>query len=295
MAASAKVEENSRGLSVLRKQVANAAVIYHRAKIALRGPSHATSASIGYVAPFAAAAGNIPLGPANPHKVPEAGGSDTSVTGNTSASPKPTAGVENLEGGYVLENKAVTGFAAKANEGQWVYLSDDDTLTLTRPAIGIPVGLSWNYRSSGYGDVVMFDMQTMLAIAAAGCAIGIVPIGTYLFSNTADGNLRTGIPLQGHGKIINWFVMISDPIVGSGGTVTLNLELGGTNVTDGTIVVSTAVGGTLGTKLVPTTPPSAENEFHEGTLLDVECASAGGTRTSGMWDAFLIVEWQPGL
>lgn len=291
MAASDVVKFGQRGPSLYSQKVATAAVLYALAQAALRTSEFATSADRGYVGPFTAAKGVIPLGPAQPDKDPSGGTAD-SVTGNLAASPAPTTSV--FTGSYIRENYAVTGVTGVTDHGKWVYLSDDNTLTLTRPALGIPVGLVLQHRSGTKCDLLMFGLDVICAISAAGNSKQLIFLGELDFATSADGDQRTGIKMPFHGKFLEFFGMVKQVNVGSGGTIDLNLEIGGTNVTGGVLTWSTAAANVLGERL-DATAITAANEFHEGDLVDIEGASAGGTRTSGLLELYALVETLPGL
>ena len=288
MAASAKVEETVRGISAVTKQVADTLILFHRAKAALRGPGHATSATIGDIAPFAAVAGNIPMGAARPHKAVSAG-SDESVTGDASASPEPTAGVE-LEA-YLLERKAVTGVTDDADSGKLVYLSDDDTLDIARPAIAIPVGIIVIGHSAAVATIFMFSFEAMVVIAIGGGGKTLVNLGHFDGPTLANGDIRTAMVSPAHGLITEVFAMVDIAVTGGGATVLINLEINGTNLTGG--VVTIAENDAKGDKKAGTAV-TADNRIHEGDLIDIEAAALSAL-TTGTFDLYMVVEGQPGL
>ena len=175
-----------------------------------------------------------------------------------------------------------------------VYATDDDTLTLTRPTTGTPVGIITRWYSSTTSDVLLWGLVTQCAIDLGGGGQEILYLGELDFATVADGDLRTGFTMPYHGKILDFFGMVKEVNVGSGGTILLNLEIGATNVTGGVITYSTTEANTLGEKLSGTAITAA-NTFHEGDALDIEGASAGGTRTSGKLELYATVQRLPGV
>jgi hypothetical protein len=241
----------------------------------IRGPDHATTQ--GDAAPYNNEAGMI-----------FAGVVTNQVLGDATATPPPEARL-NLEPG-ILTRIAVTGATGRGDIGAACYATDDDTVTLTRPANAEVIGLVIEYHTGTTCDVYVFDLD---ARAAASTTTDTLYLGTIDFASTADGDIRTGIEAPYHGEIISLFGMVSAPLVGAGGTTLLNLELDAVNVTGGALTMSTAAGGTLGAKL-SATAITAANVFSEGSLIDVEATASGGTRTSGAIDLFAKVQRRPG-
>lgn len=122
----------------------------------------------------------------------------------------------------------------------------------------------------------------------------LMHLGHFQWAAIANGNLRTSMPLPFKGAFVDIFAFVDEPCVGSGGTVDINLEIDTVDVSGGVVTVSTAAGGTRGTKLAGTAI-TANNTFSEGSVLDIEAAGDSGTETTGAFDLFAIVERRPGL
>lgn len=260
--------------------VKDALVIYAGALCAISGPNAA--ASNGYVVDHEQVAGLIPLGILN-----------KKVTGDSDGTPVPPSAEILLNSAIV--KKAVTGVDGINDVGKPVYASDNQTYTLTRPSNKVlPSGMVLEHLSGTSCWILLFGVDVLAAMAIGGGERQLLALGNYQWAAIANGDLRTAIPMQGHGKIVGVFAMVDEVMVGAGGTVDVNLEIGGTDVTGGVVTVSTAAGGTRGTKLAGTAVTAA-NVFHEGDALDVEAANAGGTRTSGTFDLYAVVERQFGV
>lgn len=218
-----------------------------------------------------------------------------SVTGDTSATPVPTHDVA-IEG-YILEAVDVAGAETIADVGSVVFLNNTDDLkadlTLTRPTRGLAFGRIVKFRSDSSFDVRVYGMAELDALQGVGRR-EIVELGTYANAELADGDIATGLELPYRAKIISLHGQVLEAFTGSGGTASVNLEIAGTNVTGGVLVVSTAAGGTVGTVL-DASAITAANVLSEGVALDVEVASAGGTQTEGMVRLYMVVERLPGV
>lgn len=262
-------------------QIADAVQTYAGGLAALRGPSHATTQ--GYLALLDDAPGLIPLG----------GFFSDQTLGATSSSPVPKNNVDVSD--KVWRRATVTGAASRGDIGKLVYATDDNVLTLTRPADdSLPMGCVWEWHTSTTCDVFMFGFATLCAIALGGGGGDLIYLGRVDFATLADGNVLASIPLPGHGKILSFFAITDTTLVGTGGTTLLNLEIGGTNLTGGVITLATDPGAAVGYNSAGTAITAA-NEFHDGDLLDVEAASSGGTRTSGGAGLYITVARELGM
>jgi hypothetical protein len=241
--------------------------------------------STGYLIPFTGAAGE-------------------KLQGRTLATPRAdTAGVSNLLGdtaakpiveatvcleGEILAKVAVTGASAITDIGSVVYLSNDNDLTLTRPTRGVVFGTVVRWWSSTTCDVYRFGKAQLDVLSLTGNGKELLYLGSLDCDTITTANQRTSIPLPFRGKFLTFFAMVDVAITGSSGTADLNLEIDGTNVTGGVVTVSTAAGGTKGTKLSGTAITAA-NTFSEGSLLDIE-AVLGTDMTAGRVDLYAEVE-----
>lgn len=278
MALSANKLRTLRSALDLAFKVKDAHQTYAGSLAALAGPDHPTAADRGYGRVWSGAAGEIPLG----------GFVQRKVKGDTAATPVKEMEVRSVAEDFIAERIAVTGAAAITDVGKPVYWSDDDTLTLTRPTRGIPAGVIVRWHTSTTSDVFIFGFATLCAIGLGGAGQELVYLGHYDADSVATGDLRTGLPLQYRGKILNVFAMVDKAITGAGGTAAINLEIDGTNITGGVVTVSTAAGGTKGAKLSGTAVTAA-NVFSEAALLDVEAATVTDM-TGGSFDLYMEVE-----
>lgn len=101
------------------------------------------------------------------------------------------------------------------------------------------------------------------------------------------GDVVTNLPLQGHGKITQFVLVVTAPGAGAGATRAFNLEIGspGTNVTGGVVTATLANTATEGA-VIASTAITANNTFNDGDVLSIEVA--GGTVFTGGRVAALI-------
>lgn len=274
LATSADVRDRS--LNGLSFQAKNAATSYAGGDVAIDAN--------GYLKAAAGAAGEMIVG----RQIKEG-----SVLGNTSATP-PTEATVAVDD-YILESVPVAGASTIAHLKRIVYCDTDNIktdLSLTRPTRGQPRGIIVRFKSATSFDVLMFGLKSMLANQSVGTREEI-SFGSYTNAALINGNIRTGQIMQFHGKVISVHGYVQAAFTGSGGTAAINLEIDTVDVTGGVVTASTAAGGTIGTKLAGTAVTAA-NEFYEGSVVDVEVASTGGTQTLGQVEVFAVVERLPG-
>ena len=264
--------------SGLAGEVANSVQTYAGMWAGIRGPDHATTQ--GYLDAYDDEKGMIFAG----------GHLDSQILGDTSATP-PTENELGL-GPAIYPQATVTGVASRADIGKAVYATDSNTLTLTAPTYATPVGIVVDWATSTTCDVLMLGLAAQAAVDLSGQSTQVIHLGHFLFANTTDADLVTSYPFPCHAEITDFYYVTSTVFVGSGGTTSLNLEIGSTNVT-GDLVCSTAVSGTAG--LVVSATTSGSNVAHAGDALSVEMSSSGGTRTSGAFDLYIKIRPRMGV
>jgi hypothetical protein len=247
----------------------DAEVIYPPGLVAITGENHGTP---GRLVAYSGAAEEIPLGRTlGAGADSKQGGAGGIVTGDTSASPEPTATVE--LGEEILERRSVAGVSSLATSiGRLAYLNTDNLLddwTLTRPTRGAPQGVIVGYHSGAFCDILRFSFATMCAIMLGGSGQEVWCLGSFDVTIAASANLATAILAPYHGEFRDFYAVIDGAdLAGAGGDVDVNLEIGGTNLTGGVISLLIA-SPTAGTK-VAGTAITAANIFNEGDAIDIE-------------------------
>lgn len=235
-------------------EVQNAEVLYANAFAAIGGTNNATAANIGRAFAWADDTANlIPGGFVQRQKTGDTGAADNRCE-------------INLAGG--LKNVPVTGLAGSiADHMRVVYGVDDGAFTLTRPTtIGWPIGIVYRFISSTRAWVYFLSFGEQVAMSLFGGGrrtelLGIVAGGA------TTGNVATGIKMNRPGKIVAVYGIVIEGIVDADADLDINLEIDATNVTGGVIEWLTA--DAIGAKKAGTAI-TAENVFHEGSLIDIE-------------------------
>ena len=261
-------------------QVATTLEVYYGAYMALGSRDHGTAATRGRCLPFNDENGAIPLGWSLGRK-----------TGDTAASPIIRAEVD--LSGRVYKNVAVTGLAGTvADVGRLVYATDDDTFDLTRPTLGIPIGIVMDFVSATNADVLFFSFETLCAIAMAGAAQYMWHLGVVA-EFSATGDLLKGIKCSHHGRIIDFYAICISAPADADLNATIFLEIDTVDVTGGVITAVTA--DTMGL-LKQGTAITAGNVFHEGSVIDVETTvTAAGSVNDCFYNVYAEVLMEPGL
>lgn len=273
-----------KGDKTLSFKVKNATAAYFGGLVAL---------AAGYLKPFAAAAGEIPVGRLLPTPMATSLGT-TPLTGDTSASPVPEGTVATES--EVLINVPVTGVSAITDVGKIVYLSTDNLsadLTLTRPTRGVPVGLITRWYSSTSCDVMRFSLGTLMALSLAGNGRELVHIYGGPVASIANGTIGQLVGKPGRYRVVSAYAQVGIALAG-GTSFTATLKKSGTTFTAGGVITfgTDAVGTVLAATAI--TQDSAA-EFSESDTLDLVAGSVVGTYTTGAINVFALVERLPGV
>ncbi|MCB0383753.1 MAG: hypothetical protein KDD43_00050 [Bdellovibrionales bacterium] len=212
-----------------------------------------------------------------------------------------TEDTEIMMGPYIVRDLTVAGYSSAAKNWEPVYAPTDnpgtkDTagdLTLTRPADdAVLVGFTVRYRSSNKGDVLFIGgLHAAIMSMSSGKGKELVFLGSYPGSATTAANLAASIILYGHGKITGFYAISDGDMAGSSAAATVNLELGGTNLTGGVISLTEANTATQGAK-VSASAITDGNEFFDGDSLDVEY-TVSSAFSAGRFMLFMEIERLP--
>jgi hypothetical protein len=250
--------------------------------------------STGYIKPFAAAAGEQPLGRLQPTPDPT-GQIAPPLTGNTSSSPVPE-GTVSLES-EILVNVPVTGVTAITDVGKLVFLSTDNLsadLTLTRPARGIPIGKIVRWYSATRCDVLRFSSSQLDVLGLAGTAeASMVAYLAFGDISTVDLTIATP-PYRGKVRSIS-FTTFKAFTTGAAGSVTIQPKISGTLTTGGVVTVNTT-GGTGGTTadVCAGTAITAVNTFSESDTLKL-ALTLTSTFSAGSGIVNVVYDRLPGV
>lgn len=191
----------------------------------------------------------------------------------------------------ILVQQTVTGVSAQTDIGAPVYISDDDTMTLTRPADdAVCIGMVIRWYSSTTCDVLVFDPVDSFLYSMSGRGKKTHHLGVYELLLGA-GSWVNGYKLFGTGKITNFYlVWDGNAASGSSGDVDLTLEINGTTVTNSQISVLESGTTTIGTVLAVDSAISGANTFYDGDTLEV-VAAENTAYTAGSVSLFIEAEY----
>lgn len=263
-------------------RVVNAQQMYGGGYSAINSRDHATAGSRGLSQAWASTAEQIPLGLAQ-----------RNVLGDTAATVPPESEVTIEDS--IIESVTVTGATTIATQGATVYLSDDNTLTLTRPARGTPAGVITRYRTGSVNDVLLFGLSTLLAIAYGGHGQERECLGSMDFATLPAGlaDIQTGLVMAYHGRLLTFSCMVDVAGAGAGATAAINLEIDGVNVTGGVLTITLA--NTVKGARIAATAITGAAVFGEGSVIDIEVAVGNVAFTAGRANLFLEIESLPGV
>lgn len=247
--------------------------------------------STGYLIPFAGAAGEKLVGRILPTPEPNL---STALLGNTSQTPVVEATV--CMEGEILPKVSVTGVTAITDIGRVVYLnSNDNDLTLTRPARGVPFGVIRRYWSSTTVDVQRFSASELDVIGLGGNAgeTSLVMSGAITDLTTADFTIGTP-PYRGKIRSISATV-VKACTTGAAGSVTLQPKISGTLTTGGVVTINTTGGsGGAAADVCAGTSITGNNTFSESDTLKI-AATLTSTFTAGSYLLYLVFDRQTGI
>lgn len=202
--------------------------------------------------------------------------------------------------GIIVKSVSVTGASAATDFGKLVYATDGQTLTLTQPTAGVPIGFVWKWNSSTYCDVYLFRLPELITKnRGAKKRVSLGTYGTDAFSGTTLQTCRTETSLE-HYKIVS---LHAEPRGFDAGVIAgaqdLHLEIDAAAVTGGVLSLaytSFDATGDMGT-VINATAITAANEVHMGDVLTLVMAASGTGFTanqSASVEIFMIVEEMPG-
>lgn len=256
--------------------------------------SFASIDSTGYLIAFAGAAGEKLVGRVLPTPAADSADGTGGLLGNTGVNPVREAMV--CMETEVLRNVSVTGASAISDIGTIVYLnSNDNDLTFTRPARGMPFGKVVRWYNSTNCDVLRFSAEALdcVSLGGNGGESVLVMSGAITDLATADFTIATP-PYAGTIKSISATV-VKACTTGAAGSVTLQPKINTTLTTGGVVTINTT-GGTGGTAadVCAGTAITAANTFSESDTLKI-AATLTSTFTAGSFLLFVKFIRRTGL
>lgn len=264
-------------------QVTDTTQLYAGSFLAIGSRDHATAASRGRAFPWTSANGQIPFGFSATKILGATDGSDSSDNW-------PEATVEPLAP-RLARKVAVTGVTARANIGRLVYMSDDNTITLTRDTADCPLGIIVGWYSSTSCDVLFFSFTELAVIAMSGSAKQIINF-TCSAVIAASGVVANFIAPH-KGRILRVDGTVTQILAGAGASLSYGVRIGGVAIGGGAVaaVLADAQGALKAGSAVT---DDGTNVFHEGDACDVYCTMTTAA-TAGLVDIRITYLLEPGL
>jgi hypothetical protein len=272
--------EDTKGqpLGSMALPIVSAAVAFEGSYLAGGIAEHGTAANRGRLYPFNDETGAVPLGFCH--------------QGGTGNSGGTVFGAFDPRGG--MRKVLVTGATAQATDFlKYVYATDDGTFTLTRPTLGVPIGVVWEFVSGTTCWVYFLGFEAMLVMQSAGNGAQSMYIGTVTAGATA-GNVATGIVMPHRGRITSVYGVVIQPGTDVDYDMDVNFEIDAVDVTGG--VIDWKFSDALGVKKSGTAV-TGTNKFQEGSLIDLEATiqTAGTAADPGKLAVYMNYIREPGL
>lgn len=287
MALSANTKYTQLGAGGGEIEIANSAVVYQNALVAINHRRFTTTGARGRLNRFTASNGRIPLGIA----IPVSNG--LPATGNSSSTPPPRAGVA-LNSRIAL--LTITGLAGTAADvGREVWASDDGTFVLLRAAKYAWAGVVIKENNSTTAYVLMPSASESLVFQRAvtryawnlGTFSGILASGaSYTFS---------GLHAPHHFSLVRLIGRVVSAVGRNTPNIDIWMKIGGTVVSASTIswIGSNAIGKKIsGAALASnlTTKYAHENDIVSIVLKN----STGSAAAAGMVNVYALCETELG-
>lgn len=188
------------------------------------------------------------------------------AVGDTSATPPVEAEIVQ---GAILKRLTVTGASAITDIDSYVYLSTDnpDDVTLTSTVNVGPVGQIVRYYGGTTCDVRFFSPEEYLAHSRAGAWSFQIDL-----ASVADGDVVTAFEPGFAGRITDAQFVVNVPVTTGSKLSTLNVEIDTTNLTGGTIALTSANCTPIGA-IIDAAAITAGNAFTASNTISVEASS----------------------
>lgn len=273
--------------------------LYDGAPLSIATIDYATSGGRGYHTNFKRAKGHRSAGRFSCASLPVQYNTDGTAKIDNRLGVSTTIKSSALIKGFQQYEAAVTGATALTDVGEYFWIEEAGTLTLTDPSIDtgfscIPDGEILRWITSTTCEVLEYSFETKAAIAAAGGIFYWLPFHLD-WTGVADGKLRNDFKMNHHGKIVEFFVINDIATVGAAGTVTVNASLSTVDISTAGIVVATSGAQGLKTSATLLATAARETFFHQGDNLDIDISAAGGTRTTGKCTIYFRIMRKLGL
>ncbi len=175
--------------------------------------------------------------------------------------------------GPVVESVSITGASAVTDVGKQVYMIDDQTFTLSRPAAdAVAIGIVSRYRSGTTCDVLCFSIGEAIAFDAARPKEAVA-VGTVGLKEALANDVVARKVLYGHGRIVNFHAYTAQRLPsGAAGSAIFELLLGATSL--GKINLDAASGASgIRAFSAATSTDAIDARFSDGDVVTVKLST----------------------
>ncbi|MDI1263863.1 MAG: hypothetical protein PS018_11460 [bacterium] len=158
--------------------------------------------------------------------------------------------------------------------GSYVMLNDNDKYLESDSKISMSFGASLITLTNSTGATWPIGTKVELNVDQQdGNDVIMLQIPVFLAAITGAGDVVTDIRPGVYGKIEYWEYVVTQPVTTGSKLATLNLEIDTTNVTGGTIALTSAAATPLGKAIAMGSDITANNTLTPESTLSVEAAS----------------------
>jgi hypothetical protein len=158
--------------------------------------------------------------------------------------------------------------------GSYLMVNGNDKLTVAASKISLAFGASLITVTNSSGATLPAGTKFILNVDQAdGNDVLFLTLPITLAAITGAGDVVTEIRPGVDGVIENVEFVVTSPVTTAAKAATLNLEIGTTDVTGGTIALTSAAATPLGKVITSAAAPSAGNTLTKASKLSVEASS----------------------
>lgn len=276
--------ESRPGWHEARATVVDGQTVFKSALVAVNHRNHATAADRGKALPFSAANLRIPFGVSTGQAKT---GSNTVVDPLTNQLPAVKLAIDRPV--VLLEVSGLAGTPADTLREVWA--TDDGTYTLTRSAKAALAGYVVIPHTTTRAWVALVlgldQLLTQRAVSRYSWCLGQVS-----GNQSASGVVKTGLVAPHHGRVLEVYAYVVQPLSGAGASITWNLRNGAVDFSGG--VVTTVLADAQGARKSGTAvTDDPANYFHEGDDLRI-VATVGTASTAGLIEFWATVQTEQG-
>lgn len=242
----------------------------------------AVDTSVGLIKPWAAAAGEILMGPI-------AAGENYGTGLGSSTAPTPQASISCPD--HVRYGVVVTGATAATDNGTLVYLADDQSFTFTRNTRGLPVGFVQRWITSTTCDVYVFGVSTLAAVALGGCGAALVHLGNFDAPNLTTATDCVIATIPGRYRVRSIYATVAKTLAG-GTSIVITFKQNTTAFTTGGVLTLTTNAAGATNVAATTITQDSTTIFSESDVLRGTVAVTGTytADTGGNFNVYALID-----